>query len=335
MNNTWCRPALDDMPAAFFRHSTTGALIYVNQSLCTALGFGPEQLIGRSVFGLAAPDGRNALLQIIATLTPEDPVRIHEQAVLSADGTVRWQQWVHRAVYNPAGDLLEYHTVGLDSTERHVVEQQLRASLSESEGLMRELHHRIKNNMQLVSNLLALQADQAEDVTVRQMLEASQARVHSMALIHHQLSRTHDLSQVDLAAYLSELVGHLRQAHLAVAPAVGWEVDTHQITLSADDAVPCGLIVNELASNALKYAFPGGREGVIRISLRDDDGRLVLEVSDNGIGLSPELDISATETMGLQLVRMLVRQLGGGLTVQTDGGTTVRVDFDRPRSART
>ena len=206
-------------------------------------------------------------------------------------------------------------------TERERAEKQLRSSLKEKEILLQEVNHRVKNNLQVISSLLRVQARSIEDQKVRQLFKESQSRVETMSLIHERLYKSEDLAQIDFATYIGELARNLVQSY-EIGSNVTVELDVDGIFLELERAIPCGLIINELVTNALKYAFPMGDPGHIMISLKPQpEGGLELTVKDNGIGLTPDFDLQNTGSLGLQLVGLLTDQLGGTLSVVRRGGT--------------
>jgi two-component sensor histidine kinase len=205
--------------------------------------------------------------------------------------------------------------------QRKVIE----ASLREKEVLLREIHHRVKNNLQIISSLLSLQGQLQTD-EVRSLFLDSGARVRSIALVHENLYQADNLAETDVDAYLHALVTGLRQTY--GSPNVSVEIEDHGVQLGMDTAILCGLIINELVANALKHAFPNERPGTILISIAELDGeRLVLEVCDDGIGIPSDVNVERAATMGLQIVNSLCKQLTGVLSIRRDGGTVVRVEF--------
>jgi two-component sensor histidine kinase len=213
------------------------------------------------------------------------------------------------------------------------VEAALRASLAEKIALLKEVHHRVKNNLQIVSSLLSLQSSRVRNPLALGALQDTQNRVHSMALIHETLYRSENLAQVNFPAYIENLCAHLLGA-FGVDPG-RIELVTHVARegLELEEAVPCGLIINELVSNAFKHAFPAGRAGRVTVELQTEPGGLcALRVADNGIGLPAGLDLRHTDTLGLQLVSNLADQLGGALEVERTSGTAFRLTFQASAS---
>ena len=214
----------------------------------------------------------------------------------------------------------------MDITARRKAERVISDSLKEKVTLLKEIHHRVKNNLQVISSLLSLQSTGLDDPRARDAFEASIRRVRSMALVHERLYRTGDLSEIDFAQYLSAVAMDL--AHALYVPGVGVKVEAQEIMLSLDLAVPCGLIANELITNALKHAFPGGRGGAVTASLaRRPDGLLQMTIADNGVGFPPGTDVEALGSMGMTTVRTLVGQVGGSLSIEAGPGARISVVF--------
>ncbi len=215
-----------------------------------------------------------------------------------------------------------------DITERILDDERIAASLREKESLLKEVHHRVKNNLQVVSSLLGLQSRSVADPEMRNMFQESQDRVHSIALLHESLYQSHNLSQINFPEYIRRLGAHLFHSYGVGAERIHLRTDLDELLLHLDEAVPCGLIINELVSNSLKYAFPGGREGEIRIQLRGlSDGTTRLAVADNGIGLKADVDWANARSLGLRLVRTLAQQLGAEIEVNSREGLEVQLAF--------
>jgi two-component sensor histidine kinase len=225
---------------------------------------------------------------------------------------------------------------GLDITKRKLAEEalrageeRLRASLGEKEVLLKEIHHRVKNNMQVISSLIALQADEVHDAAMHAVLLEVTHRVRSMAMVHEKLYQSADLARVEFADYAQSLLNYLWRAHRTEAFGVGLTLDLEPVTLPVNAAVPCGLILNELIGNALKHAFrDGSGDGEVNVSLKNDgQGRVSLCVRDNGIGLPAGLDWRQAQSLGLRLVQMLAVQLGATVECSSNRGTQFRVTF--------
>jgi PAS domain S-box-containing protein len=216
--------------------------------------------------------------------------------------------------------------------EHHQAEERVRAALREKEVLLKEVHHRVKNNLQVIISLLSIQSRQVRDRAVLDVLRDSENRIRSIALIHEKLYKSEDVALVDFAGYVQNLVPELFKAYALEKATPALELEVEDIRLGIDVAVPCGLIINELVTNCLKHAFPSGRTGTISIEFQNiGDGGIVLQVSDDGVGLPEGLDIQRTNTMGLGMVKALTEQLEGTFEMVVHNGTAIRVCFsNRP-----
>jgi len=194
--------------------------------------------------------------------------------------------------------------------------------------LLKEIHHRVKNNLQVISSLLALQAGASPDPKTRALLAESRDRVRSMALIHEKLYQTADERGISFAGYVRDLATHLRKSYAGNSEAVAMAIDMEEVSLTIDVSVPCGLIINELLSNSLKYAFPDGRRGTIGVTLRrGDHGTVILTIGDDGVGMPPDLDFRNPSTLGLRIVNILIEQIKGTLALAPGPGTSFTITF--------
>ena len=218
----------------------------------------------------------------------------------------------------------------IDITERRRAQQRLEDALREKTVLLNEVHHRVKNNLQVITSLLNLQADHAADARLRAILTESCGRVKAMALTHQLLYERKDFSRLDLGDYLQRLVQSVRATYRAAGGRITLDLALPQapIHLDLERSIPCGLLVNELVTNSFKHAFPGERRGQISISLDEDDSGLIrFSVADDGIGLPPEVVLAGSSSLGLQLVPLFVDQLHGALEIERASGTLFRVSF--------
>jgi PAS domain S-box-containing protein len=210
-----------------------------------------------------------------------------------------------------------------DITERKHAEEQIKASLREKEVLLKEIHHRVKNNMQVISTLLMLQAANIKDKQYADMFKESQVRIRSMALVHEKLYRSEDFANVDFNGYIKSLLNFLFRSYGVDTNKIALKLEVEDVSLGLDTAIPCGLVINELVSNSIKYAFPEDRKGEIRITFRSiNEDDLELTVSDDGIGIPEDLDIRNTKSLGLDLVTILAEdQLDGKIELDRTEGT--------------
>jgi PAS domain S-box-containing protein len=242
------------------------------------------------------------------------------------DGSIFWVELNVTRIFIGRRECLL--TVVRDITERKQAEECIKASLEEKEILLKEVHHRVKNNLQIVSSLLYLQAARTEHSGAVSALRESQNRIRSMALIHERLYQSPNLASVDMGEYTRTLVSDLRHSHKATDSPVQLALNIEDIPLAVTEAIPCGLIINELVSNALKHAFPDGRTGQITIELkRNDDDSCLLLVSDDGIGIPEAVDFRNASSLGLTLINSLVKQLDGTVELDRRRGTSFRISF--------
>lgn len=213
---------------------------------------------------------------------------------------------------------------------RKQAEEQLKASLQEKELLLQEIHHRVKNNLQIISSLLNLQVEHIQDKQAIEVFKNTQNRISSMALIHDKLYQSKDLARINFAEYIQDLTNSLFSAYEANANKIALKIDVQDIFLSIDAAIPCGLIINELILNAMKYAFPTGRQGEIFVKFHSVAyNKFVLFIGDNGVGFPKDLDLKSLNSLGLQLVSALVKQLSGDIETNTSNGAQFKITFAR------
>lgn len=242
-------------------------------------------------------------------------------------GITIWQSHIMSITVVSAGATLAVYVA---LKQRRSMEDRLRSSIREKEVLLREVHHRVKNNLQVVSSLLYLQSLYIKDETIAGLFREGQERIRAMALVHEKLYGTADLSRVDFAEYVRSLAGELLVSYGITAATVGLHVDIGKVQLDIATAIPCGLVINELVTNALKHAFPMGTKGEITIAARPVGGdRLELTVRDNGVGFPEGFDLANAGTLGLQLVRTLIEPLRGTIELRREGGTafTIRINM--------
>ena len=216
--------------------------------------------------------------------------------------------------------------------ERNKAEEQVKKSLGEKEVLLREIHHRVKNNLQIIQSMLNLQLPQIKDEKAIAQFKESQNRVYSMALIHEKLYQSESLSKIDFPEYIRSLTAYLFTSYGATGRAIRPRILVKDISLDVDTTIPCALIINELVSNSLKHAFPASRRGEetgeISIDMRRESGNsFLLTVGDNGVGLPEGFEIEKCDSLGLKLVVVLVKQLAGTIRIGTDSGAEFKISF--------
>ena len=201
------------------------------------------------------------------------------------------------------------------------------ASLQEKEVLLREIHHRVKNNMQIISSLLRIQARTIEDKTTREMFQVGQNRIKTLALIHEKLYRAEDLAKINFSDYLEGLISHLLSVYRVPGTPINLKLDCTGVYLDINRAIPCGLIINELVTNSLKHAFSPGNPGTLEIRMEIHDGQYQLLIKDNGGGFPADKNFRKLETLGMQIVLDLIDQMNGTIDLDRQGGTEFKIFF--------
>ena len=305
---------------------------FVNPKVCELLGYTAEEIVGRAVATFLADPESRATLEEKTRLRSSGVSDSYELALLTRSGRTVHVLVSGTPVVDETGAVVGSMGVLTDITERKRAEEKIRAALTEKTVLLKEIHHRVKNNLQVISSLLNLQSSGISDTRTRELFTESQNRIRSMALVHEQLYRTRDLSSIDCAEYLKSLATNLFRSYGGETRGIELRIEAAGMTVGVDAAIPCGLIVNELVSNALKHGFNGSNDGpsrpeiVVRFA-RMEGENLELSVADNGKGFPDEVDFRSTGSLGLQLVNILVEQLGGTVSLDRSAGTRFAVTF--------
>lgn len=251
----------------------------------------------------------------------------YEHRIIRADGEIRYMAVRVRVVGEERHNVYVYGFIQ-DITERKIAEQKLHQSLEEKEMLIKEIHHRVKNNLMVISSLLNLQSQYIKDKEALDIFKESQNRAKSMALIHERLYRSTDLKKIDFGDYIETLANDLFHTYIQDPSLVKLNMNVENVMVDINTTVPLGLIVNELVTNSMKHAFPNGRKGEINIDFHKEGKEFVLSVNDTGVGLPEDIDFRYTDTLGLQLVNNLVEQIDGTITLDTSHGTEFKIVFE-------
>jgi PAS domain S-box-containing protein len=308
-------------------------VLYINQAFIDTYGYTEDEIIGKDVMVIRSKRVAKELSERIrqGTRAAGWSGEIMNRRKNGEEFPV--ELWTS-TVRNDHGEPVALVGVAREITERRRTEDQIKASLAEKEVLLKEIHHRVKNNLQIITSLLSLQSGKVESLEIQSLLRESQTRVKSMALVHEELYQSEDFSRVDFADYIRRLTTNLFHTYQTGPIPISLLVDVQELFLTVDTAIPCGLIINELVSNALKHAFRDREGGTVTIQLQSDGALYVLTVSDDGIGLPIGIDPETTESLGLQLVSTLTHQLGGSLAVVRDQGTRFEVQFVEQQQRR-
>lgn len=325
---------LSSSPAVIFSSKPDGdfGATYISENVVNVLGYNSQDFVKDSNFWIdhIHPDDLEGIITNLPQLLVKE-LHDHEFRFLMADGTYCWLFEQIRLIRDETGQPKEILGYLVDISDRKQAENKIADSLREKEVLLREIHHRVKNNLQVICSLLNLQLRSLSDPTTRELLRESQNRVRSMALIHEKLYQSKNIASINLAEYINDLGNNLLSSYQIrpVQITLVTEIDS-TIYLDVDTAVPCGLILNELISNACKYAFEPETKGEIFIkAIKNENQELVLIVADNGKGLSQDIGLDNIKTLGLQLVKSLTNQLRGKIIIKRNDGTQFYLTLTR------
>ena len=323
------RALLDETnDAIFLSEVSSGKFADFNNSACEQLGYSPQKLSEMSVQDIISSGEIEGMKHIVDNLVEgrQFKNRLTVETFLKRQDNSLINVEINISLVCFSDD--DYIVmVARDITERKEFENALKSSIKEKEVLIREIHHRVKNNMQIISSLLNLQKQYVHDEEAGNVLLESQNRVKSMAMIHEKLYQTQNFSEINFGDYITSLVDDLFSSYGSYSRRIKKKMIFDEIMLGLETAIPCGLIISELVTNTLKYAFPNQMEGEFRIEMYEIDGFYHLIISDNGVGIPPNLNFEKTETLGLVLVDSLVNQLEGTVELERNGGTKFKIVF--------
>lgn len=317
------RGVFDGVREAIFIESTDGRILDVSESACKMFGYSREEMLNLKVYDLVPP-GTQAIKaeDLINNKEPGKPI---EWVNIRSNGEI-FPVELSARIHEIGGEPVVLVVVR-DITNRKKSEEQLHKAIQEKEVLLRELHHRVKNNLQVMTSLLGLQSEMLKDKKAKEALRVTQMRVKSIALIHEELYQAKDLANVNFGEYLKLLIQNLSEVYNA-NPRIQFHLDLNGTQLNVDTAVPLGMIVNELVTNSLKYAFPGNRRGNISIQLHPVEGSSYLMViEDDGVGIGNDYETNQHNSLGMQLVQILAQQLSGKVEIERGQGTRFNVTF--------
>ena len=319
---------IDTIPNAVFHKDANGLYQGCNRAFQDYVGLPKELIVGKSVFDVHPRDtptrttSETCICLQIRVLT-------YEAVIRHCTGETR-DVIMSKATYNDSeGKVAGLIGAMVDITERRLAEEEVKSSLREKEVLLKEIHHRVKNNLQVISSLLSLQS-RYEKGDAQNIFTESIDRIKTMANIHAILYQSRDYARIDFKRFINDLANQLYVSYDPNRESAGIVTRIEDVSLDIDTAIPCGLVLNELVSNAMKYAFPDGKSGEITIAMFSEERRVTLTVSDNGIGFPEQIDFRNTESLGMQLVTELVEQLDGTIELLRGEGTEFRIVFAMP-----
>jgi len=324
----------ENAPLGIYRTTPAGDFIMANPAIVQMLGYSSFDELKKEKLDKSGFLEHYPRTYFKEKIEENDEIKGFESVWKRKDGENIFIRENANVVRKSDGSIDYYEGTVEDITKRKNAEAKIRESLEEKEILLKEIHHRVKNNLQIVSSLLYLQSKRIGDKESLNLFIDSQNRIKSMALIHEKLYRSKDFSKINFNEYIKSLTTHLLQSYKAIGSEINLRINVSDIVFSIDTAIPCGLIINELISNALKYAFPEGRRGTIDLDLFSTNGKsdenafYTLIVSDDGIGFPENIDFQHTKSLGMQLVNNLTKQLDGSIELEKDNGTQFKIIFN-------
>jgi PAS domain S-box-containing protein len=320
----------DSSRDSIYSYDTSGRFTSANRNLCEVLQLDVHQIIGHTHVELGFPDALCQEWDNLHRRVYETNKTITAETYTPAgDGKIHYYEVTLNPLHDDNGNIIGIGGATRDITERKQAEEQLRLALADKETLLQELYHRTKNNMQAIIGLINLQAAQNQDEQVRAVLQDTQNRVRSMALVHQKLYQSQNLSSIDLAEYIRELISLLMASYQVASDHISLGLDLEPVPILIDTAVPCGLIINELVSNVFKHAFPHNEPGALKITLKQlAADEILLQIADDGVGLPAGFTPRESMGVGLQTVFGIAEyQLRGKITYETAKGVTWRLQF--------
>lgn len=289
-----------------------------------------ENIIGKTIGDLNL---YSSIQEKIQESVAEKKSKLFESQLNFNDGLVHWINSTLTPIYDESGTLKKFVLVDTDITSAKMMQDQIKSSLKEKDVLLKEIHHRVKNNLQIIISLLNLQSDYIKDEQTLKAVTDGQNRVRSMALVHEKFYQSEELSEIDFNDYAGKLLRFLVQSYGSDKHPVVTSITGDTVSLDMDTAMPCGLLLNEIISNSYKYAFIDGREGKIEINFQKTGANIIsMRISDNGVGFPADFSIDKSETLGMQLINALTSQIDGEVKLESNQGASFTITFSYPKS---
>jgi PAS domain S-box-containing protein len=321
------RNLVETSPDMIWEIDNNGNFKYISSQSEPILGYKPEEIIGRSIFSFITPEEVQDVKKIFKVHIKEfNKINTLEIQAFCQDGKEITLEIRSVKASDSKNNINGFQGIARDITEKTMSTNMLKTSIKEKNILLQEIHHRVKNNMQIISSLLNLQINYLDDKQAVDLLKESQNRVRSMAIIHEKLYQSNDFTRINLAEYIKSLVTGLFYSY-SIKNRIKSIINVDDVELNIETSVPCGLILNELVSNSLKHGFPPGNSGEIHITIRNIGDKYEMLVSDNGIGFPKNIDYKKTDSLGLQLVNNLVKQIDGEIELNNLDGTEFKIIF--------
>lgn len=329
-NQKYIRLLIDSSLDMIFACDREGKITEFNQAAQTIFGYKPEEVLDKDISILYA-DKKHS--DEIGNIIYNEGNFIGEAKHIKKNGEV-FPAYISAAILrNDKGEIIGTMSISHDISRRLETEEQLKKSVYEKEILLKEIHHRVKNNMQVISSILKLQTAYIKDKKTIELLNECRNRISSMAFIHATLYMTKDFARINFAEYVSNLAGNLQQSYSISDAQIALSLDIPTFYMHIDDAIPCGIIINELLSNSFKYGFKKKKKGIVGISVKIKKENIILAIWDDGNGFPKNIDYKNTESLGLQLVNSLVEQIGGKITMNSSSnkGTKFIIAFRKSK----
>lgn len=318
---------LDNLPVPVKVSDSTGACVYVNNSWKEFTGNDFEKEKGDGWINSIHPDDKEKYLENIRIASRDGHKYSQDLRLKKRSGEFHWFMSLGKPLYDTLGKYVYYISAYTDISGSKKHEEELHVSLEEKEVLLREIHHRVKNNMAVVAGMLDLHMDYVNNPSDREVFLACQSRVLSMALIHEKLYRSESLSKINFKNYIEDLVKKVSSSYMERQGSILVKIQADDTELELEKAMPCGLILNELLTNAFKHAFNNLDQGEIVIEFSSSNSKYSLLVSDNGVGVGEEDQLNTSGTLGYTLVAALTKQLDAVMEIERSHGLTVKFTF--------
>ena len=283
----------------------------------------------KAMMDIIHPEDRQSVKESIMGAVNEQKPFSNDYRLIRPDGTVRILSSKGEVITDPNGKPLRIVGTEQDITEHKIAEEKIKSSLKEKEMLLQEIHHRVKNNLQVISSLLRLQSRFIKDQNSIDIFKETQNRVRSIAILHEKLYQSDNLAKIKINEYVKILAEDLMYFYELEESNINMILDIDDVSLNIETAIPCGLLINEMVANSLKYAFPNQKNGEIKIELHsNNEDQFNLTVGDNGVGIPEEIDPEKAETFGMQLIKYLTKQLKGTIELDNNNGTKYQLKFN-------
>lgn len=324
------RTLIENMSEVILYVDNDDKIIFVNDNAFDMFGYTKEELIGVIANEKLVEEEYRDFIKDRNKLRRHGFSDKYEVKMRKKSGNSMWVEISGSPLKDANGKIIGSIGIHSDITDRKKYENTIETSLKQKEILLKEIHHRVKNNLQIISSLIKLQSAHIKDKDILSLFSESQNRIRTMALIHEKLYRSSDISVIEFYDYVKNLVDNLYTTYGISIDRIKPIIEFRSIYLDIDTAIPCGLIINELISNCLKYAFPDNKNGNILVDLLEKgEGEYIMKIKDNGIGIPEGIDFNNTASLGLKLVKILSEQLGGNVDLIRKKGSEFRISFKR------